>query len=494
MAVKAPKAPTKAESNGKLAPPTEVRGLGRTGLKQWSGRIDEEFLRELKHERKYKVYQEMSENDPIVGAVLRAIEFLIRGVDWRIDPDDQLDEPQVELADQISERLFHGMRRSWPEILVEILSFLPFGWSFHEILYDTRADGVWWNDWPIRSQDSLYQWEFRKDALGKDTDEVMAMTQQVPTDSTRRTIPLAKGLLFRLGAHKNNPEGISIIRNAYLPWYYKNHLQRIEAIGIERDLAGYPVLYVPGEVLDNTSSTAYVAAQKIVTNIKRDEQEGALLSSARDASGNMLWELKLLSTGGQRSFNTNEIIQRYDTRIAQTCLADFIVLGQQKVGSFALASSKTEIFSLALAAVLDTICGTINRYAIPQLAELNGWPTDTLPKLVHGDIEMPDLQELGAYISALSGAGIPLFPDMKLENRLREMGGLPTISPEDFDEREAQAEADKQLQMEAMAAAGSQGPADAPAQDGEPKPGEKPPVQKRTITAPAGAPPPKESA
>jgi hypothetical protein len=93
----APKAPNgngrlpKADQGAPVSVESNVRGLGRTGLRQWSGRIDEEFLKELKNERKYQVYREMSENDPIVGAVLRAIEFLCRGVDWRLEPDDQLD-------------------------------------------------------------------------------------------------------------------------------------------------------------------------------------------------------------------------------------------------------------------------------------------------------------------------------------------------------------------------------------------------------------------
>src|SRR5689334_17548019 len=105
--------PDKGDSSAPASVDAQIRGLGRTGLRQWSGRIDEEFLKELKYERKYQVYKEMSENDPIVGSVLRAIEFLIRGVDWRIEPDDQTDKAQTELADQIEDRLMHGMVRSW---------------------------------------------------------------------------------------------------------------------------------------------------------------------------------------------------------------------------------------------------------------------------------------------------------------------------------------------------------------------------------------------
>ena len=62
-----------------------------------------------------------------------------------------------------------------------------------------------------------------------------------------------------------------------------------------------------------------------------------------------------MSTGGRRQFDTNAIIERYDTRMAMTVLADFIFLGHQSVGSFALSSDKTELFSMAIGAYLDII-------------------------------------------------------------------------------------------------------------------------------------------
>ena len=45
-----------------------------------------------------------------------------------------------------------------------------------------------------------------------------------------------------------------------------------------------------------------------------------------------------------RQFDTNAIINRYDTKIAMTVLADFLMLGHNKVGSFALSSDKTGFF------------------------------------------------------------------------------------------------------------------------------------------------------
>jgi hypothetical protein len=56
---------------------------------------------------------------------------------------------------------------------------------------------------------------------------------------------------------------------------------------------------------------------------------------------------------------------------------------------------------------------------------MNGWSDEQLPTLVHGDIEKPDLAALGQYITALAGAGAPLFPDEKLDQYLREAGSLP---------------------------------------------------------------------
>jgi hypothetical protein len=56
---------------------------------------------------------------------------------------------------------------------------------------------------------------------------------------------------------------------------------------------------------------------------------------------------------------------------------------------------------------------------------INGWATDRCPRLVHGDIEAPNLAALGDYISKLKGAGMELFPDNALENHLLRVAGLP---------------------------------------------------------------------
>lgn len=107
-----------------------------------------------------------------------------------------------------------------------------------------------------------------------------------------------------------------------------------------------------------------IALENMVKSIRRDEMEGVVLPAG--------YELELLSSGGTRQFDTNAIINRYDTRIAMTVLADFIFLGHSETGSWALSSDKTELFAMAIGAFLDMICETFNSQGIPPLIDING--------------------------------------------------------------------------------------------------------------------------
>mgnify|MGYP000907127126 FL=1 len=406
--------------------------IGRTGQHRYGGVFYEEFLPELRGQRGIKVYHEMSENDDIIGSILFAIKMLIRGVHWNVQPAsaDKVDRQCAEFIDSC----LYDMEDSWTGTLSEILSFLVYGWSAHEIVYKRRmgrkrdarlsskySDGlIGWQKLPIRAQDTLYQWEYGS------RDDLTGMTQMPPPDYGFITIPIEKLLLFRTESRKGNPEGRSILRNAYRSWYFKKRFQEIEGVGIERDLAGLPVLVAPDGVDiwgdDPDVVRTRTLAEALVKNIRRDSMEGIVLPSG--------WDLKLLSTGGKRNFDTNATIDRYDTRMAMTVLADFVLLGHQNVGSFgsfALSDNKTEIFALAVGTFLDVICEEFNKKAIPMLVDLNAVRFPGIagyPELTHGDIETQDLLKLGDFIQKMTGIGV-LQPDSGLEDFVRQQAGLP---------------------------------------------------------------------
>ncbi len=404
--------------------------IGRIGQRRYGGIFYEEFLPELQGIRGMKAYREMADNDDTVGAIMFAIKMLIRHVSWNVEPGG--DSAKDREAAEFVESCMYDMQCTWTDTISEILSFLVYGWSFHEIVYKRRmgktrnlrtnskySDSlIGWQKLPVRSQDTLYQWEY-------DTkDNLMGMTQMPPPDFGLFTIPIQKALLFRTESAKDNPEGRSILRNAYRPWYFKRRIQEIEAIGIERDLAGLPVFHAK-EGMDIWAADdpemvrLYTMMLKMVKNIRRDEYEGLVLPHG--------FEFELVSTGGTRQFDTNAIINRYDTKIAQTVLADFIMLGHEKVGSFALSSDKTELFSVAISSFLDIICETFNSQGIPTLIDMNGSHFEGItdyPEMRHGDIEEKDIQKVGQYIRDMVGIGI-LVPDDGLEDYAREIGGLP---------------------------------------------------------------------
>lgn len=408
----------------------DLKELGRLGQKRYGGFFYEEFLKELQGRKGIETFREMSENDDVIGSILFAIEMLIRQALWDVQPGG--DTAKDKEAAEFVMGCMDDMQDTWTDTISEILSFLTFGWSAHEIVYKRRCGRsrdprlrskyedslIGWQKLPIRSQDTLYEWRY------DDQDNLISMVQMPPPDFGLIEIPIEKLLLFRTKSRKGNPEGRSLLRNAYRDWYFKRRIQEIEGIGIERDLAGFPVLKAPDginiwEEDDPDMCAIRASADKIVQNIRRDSLEGLTLPFG--------WELQLLSTGGRRQFDTNAIIERYDTRMAMTVLADFVFLGHQQTGSFALSSDKTELFGIAIGAYLDIICETFNSQAIPQLIDLNGGHFSNItdyPQLTHGDIEKPDLGAMGTFLREVTGAGI-LIPDEGVEDYVREVSGLP---------------------------------------------------------------------
>ena len=161
---------------------------GRIGQRRFAGVFSEEFLRELQGKHGIEVYREMSENDDVCGAVIFVIETLIRQCTWTVAPggDSAKDKESAEFV----ESCMADMQDTWTDTISEILSFLPFGWSYHEIVYKRRTgnsrdprlnskytDGlIGWQKIPIRAQETLFRWEY------DDLDNLKGMTQLPPPD------------------------------------------------------------------------------------------------------------------------------------------------------------------------------------------------------------------------------------------------------------------------------------------------------------------------
>ena len=411
---------------------------GLTGLRRAAGYVYEEFLPQLRGRKAVQVFREMADNEPVVGALLFAIDRLLRNLDWRVEAGEG---PDAEEAADFLESCRDDMSHTWDDFISEALTMLPYGWSWHEIVYK-RCEGPWqtdparrskysggkirWRKLPIRAQETLFRWVF------DDRGGVQGMIQLAPPSYTSVTIPIEKSLLFRVNSIKGNPEGRSLLRNAYRPWFYKKRMEEIEGIGAERDLAGMPIARVPMRLLTaKTNTTDYAAMQamrKLVRAVRRDAQDGVIFPREVDPETKQdLYDFSLMTSGGSRQFDTNGIIQRYEQRILMTVLADFILVGHENVGSYALHTDKSGLFRSAINSIAQSIADTLNRYAVPRLFELNDWKLDDLPRFVPADVDPPDLVQLGQFMTAMQQAGVQWFPDPTLEKFLRQAARLPEM-------------------------------------------------------------------
>jgi len=340
----------KATPRGKAAAGAVEAEIGNTGLPSVGGRIQDEFLVELRGERGRRVYREMADNDDAVGAILLAIEMMIRSVQYRFDPIDQ-SSAAMEARDWMQAAIFDDMSHTFEEFITEALSFLVYGWAYF----------------------------------------------------------------------------------AYRAYYYKKNIQNQEAIGFERDLTGIPVAYIPSEILSATTgkaSQARAVYEQIVRDVKMNEHGGIILPSDPYANDDGSYtstpkfKLELLSSPGNKAVDADKVIRRYESSIARTVLADFIMLGNGH-GSFALSKSKTDLFLTSLEAFKKIIITGFQKHVVETLWEVNGFAKELCPYLCGSNVAPVDLAELGDFISKTSGAGFMYAGDADTENFVRAAAGLP---------------------------------------------------------------------
>ena len=381
--------------------------LGHTGF------INDDFLREMQGQRKYKNLNEMRLSSPIVGAAMAAIKYPIQNIGWFFTSAEGNDDPRLELLNEAKD----GLRQSWGNHIMEALTMLDFGFAPMAIQYKRDGGRVLWDRFMMLGQDTVMRW-----VTGSDGD--IEALQQYP-HIFPAPIPIERVLLCRINVERNNPEGRSILRQGFVPFYYTKQLQKIEAIGYERGLAGLPVITLPpGADPDESSSTsdAYKAA-KIVRNIRHDESAGIVLPSEE-------WDLSLLSTGINVEMAINTAVQRHEARILMSMLSQFLMLGFTQTGTQAKATIDKDLFNLLVGSIADVISDSHTRQSIPRLMALNGMAADGL-MLEHSPPGDKDLTQIAEFMEkAVNIKALTITPED--EAMLREIAMLPEKTPEEI--------------------------------------------------------------
>lgn len=439
----------------KLSETTAKSTLGVAGDNTNNGQIRaDEFLPELRGKKAIRKYREMRDNDSTVGAVMYAVEQILRDVDLHVKPANDSDSAKVEK--EFVESIFDDMEHTLDDHISEALGYLSYGFGWFEVVYKRRVGPTSrsakkhskYTDGRIGVQKiaSRAPWTVSKFDVAQKTGEVLGIEQEVGFMGGRNYIPANKSLYYRTTSLNGDPSGRSILRNAYTSYEYLNNLQSIEAIAVERELAGIPVARIPAEYLSGDASQAQAGfvnnLQQILRDVKFNEQGYIVLPSDTypDKDGaptnQRLVDIELMSSSGSRNINIDPIVRRYQHDIARSMLSEFLLLGSQG-GSYALSKSKTDLFLRALESYIQAIVDVLNKQLVERLWQLNGLNYDNMPTIVAGDVAPHDLREIASFLRNLNGANINVSDHPEVIQDLMDIAELdynPDVGKEPTDD------------------------------------------------------------
>jgi len=399
--------------------------LGVAGDNTRTGQIRaDEFIPELRGKNAIRKYREMRDNDSTIGAVMYAAEQVLRDVKLKVEPANDTEEAKRE-ADFV-ESIFDDMDHSLDDHIAESLSSLSYGFAWFEVVYKRRVGPTQrspkknskYTDGRlgVRKIACRAPWTVSRFDVEDKSGDVLGIYQDVGYGSGKHYIPTTKSLYYRTTVLNGDPSGRSILRNAYSSYVYLNNLQSIEAIAVERELAGIPIARIPSEYLSSDASAAQSGfvgnLQQILRDVKFNEQGYIITPSDTypDKDGSptniRLVDIELMSSNGNRNVDIDPIVRRYQHDIARSVLSEFLMLGGGNNGSYALSKSKTDLFLRALESYIQAIVDVLNKQLVERLWQLNGLNYDLMPCIKAGDVAPHDLREIAAFLRNLNGADI----------------------------------------------------------------------------------------
>ena len=410
----------------KLSETEAKKILGVAGDNTHNGQIRaDEFLPELRGKKAIRKYREMRDNDSTIGAVMYATEQVLRDVKLKVVAAN--DSAEAKAEKEFVETVLTDMDHTLEDHIAEALSSLSYGFAWFEVVYKRRG-GPNFRDYKryskhtdgrigIRKLAIRAPWTVSKFDVDQKSGDVLGLYQEGSQFGKSHYIPTNKSLYYKTTSINGDPSGRSILRNAYTSYEYLNNLQAIEAIAVERELAGIPVARIPSEYLSSDASSAQTAFRANLEDILRDvkfNEQGYIITPSdtypdKDGSPTniRLVDVELMSSNGSRNIDIDPIVSRYQHDIARSVLSEFLLLGAHSAGgSYALSKSKTDLFLRALESYIGAITDVLNKQLIERLWQLNGLSYDTMPYIEAGDVAPHDLREIAAFLRNLNGADI----------------------------------------------------------------------------------------
>lgn len=422
--------------------------MSYNGTLALGGEILESCKHELNFPQSIKTFDLMAEDQDIQPA-LDVPNASICRVKWQVTVPEGYEEELKAEKQFLEECLFQDMEHPFEEFISQVVSLRQYGFAPFEKVYRYRTfkSGSRFNDNRVglRSlylidQHTIRGWKW--DESGRKVTDLcqfrvkpqsvdgMSWSQyEVGEDGKNYiTIPVKKVLNFRNKRKGNSPQGSSFLVGAWRAWRLKTSLEEFLAVGVVKDLQGLPIIEVPAELMSpdasETQKLEYAFWQNTIRNIHQNAQAGLIIPSTKDEKGDRYYDLRTVSSGGQKAYDVLSIIEFYRKSILTALFAQQLVLGQDGSGSFSLSENMAGVTGLSVETTLREIEQVLNHDLVPQLFALNGIKKKVLPKITYGDVLPVDLETLSKFIQRTAAVGL-ISKDAKTVNWIAKQANMP---------------------------------------------------------------------
>jgi len=220
--------------------------LGGTGVKNYGGYLEEDYLSKMKGTERADIFDQMRRGDSNVKMLLSAVKNPIKSANWDVTPGDDSDQA-FEDAEFIKHVLFDDMMKPFHQFLSEALTIVEFGFSPFEITHKAVVDHPKYKSYiglknlAWRSPRTIERWN-----IDRSSEQLISITQISEGDAGKFIdIPSQFILLFNLEQEGANFEGVSLLRACYGNWLRKNNYLKLNAAGIEKFAIPTPIVEVP---------------------------------------------------------------------------------------------------------------------------------------------------------------------------------------------------------------------------------------------------------
>ena len=399
----------------------ESQPTGLPGTPIFSGFLRDfgEYNPQLEGLTAVRTYEKMRRSDAQVAATLLACELPIRAANWDLHPAS--DDPEDRaIARYVRDNLFGGLEytspsgvkttQCWDDVLRNALLMLAFGASAHEEIYAVDGAMARLARLAPRLPLTFYRW-----IVDSDGETLLALNQYGYRNAGFEsvTIPADRLAVFTFNQEGANFFGRSMLRPAYMHWYIKHQLYRIDAIAGERNGLGVPTI----EQGPGSSREDRQAAAKWVQQLAAHEKTGVSLPAG--------WKFSLKGVEGNVRDLYNSI-QHHNIEISRTALAFFmnLGLGPRSGGNRSLGESQTDFFFLAVQATADHLARQLSSTCVKRLVDYNWEGVERYPTVAVSNLRARNVAETLDVLTRLAQSGI-VAPYPELTQFVTRELGLP---------------------------------------------------------------------